>query len=241
VKRRDFFLVSASSCLIPLIGRAAAPCPPPQVSVNGANTVTTPCGPAAANSYTTNFPGTENPISEGGKWSNVGGDWTPVKTTPGLACGTNGAKDAYDDSYAHLSGFGADQTAEATIYIASGIPSSESHEVELLLRWADSAHNARGYECLLNFLGGMQIMRWDGAFGAFTGIGAGQVSTPLKSGDVFKATITGNVIRVYYNGELKCSATDSTYSTGNPGIAFFKRVSGSNSAFGFSKFTATSS
>src|SRR5260221_2997308 len=41
-------------------------------------------------SYSTSFPLTENPISEGGRWVNgglLGLDWTNVSTTPGLAIG----------------------------------------------------------------------------------------------------------------------------------------------------------
>ena len=51
---------------------------------------------AAANaqitSYTTNFPLTKNPISEGGRWVNgftTGLDWNNVFTTPGFAGGVN--------------------------------------------------------------------------------------------------------------------------------------------------------
>ena len=47
-----------------------------------------PVPEAAARTYTTNFPLTENPISEAGNWINggtVGLDWTNVSTTPGLA------------------------------------------------------------------------------------------------------------------------------------------------------------
>ena len=44
----------------------------------------------------------------------------------------------------------------------------DPHEIELLLRWADSAQIARGYECLFNHLGGVQIVRWNGPFGKFT-------------------------------------------------------------------------
>ena len=41
--------------------------------------------------YSTNFPSTENPISESGRWINGGSTglkWANVRTTPGLAFGT---------------------------------------------------------------------------------------------------------------------------------------------------------
>lgn len=222
---------------------SATPCPPPQVSVQGGTTASTTCGTSTSgSSYSTNFPATENPISENGAWTNVGLDWTLVDTTPGLAFGTNGANDAYDDSYAHLSGFAADQTVQVTIHKASNIPSSETHEAEILLRWADSAHNARGYEVSVNFQGALNVVRWNGALGNFTVLGLDSGGSPnsISNGDVFKATISGSTISVYLNGSRIATAHDSTFASGNPGMGFFKRVAGSNSVFGFSSFAATS-
>jgi len=241
MKRRHFILTAAGAAggMVSWLSRAGTPCPPAQVSVQGGTSAATACPSAAgAGSYTTKFPLTENPISEGGKWSRApSSNWTNVQTAPGLAFGTNGAADAYEDSYALLSGFGPNQSAQATIYVASGISTSETHEVELLLRFADGSDTARGYECNLNFLGGMQVVRWEGGPGSFTVLGGGGVSK-VQTGDVFKATMTGNTIQVYYNGAVVCTVSDSAFSTGNPGIGFFKRSSGSNSAFRFSSFTA---
>jgi hypothetical protein len=42
----------------------------------------------AAQTYTTRFEGEEHPLSEGGKWQNAGRDWTSVRTSHGLAFGT---------------------------------------------------------------------------------------------------------------------------------------------------------
>ncbi len=65
--------------------------------------------------YTTTFAGTENPLSEGGRWSNNGLDWTTIRKANGLACSTQSGietgKFAYNDSYALLSGFSPDQEA----------------------------------------------------------------------------------------------------------------------------------
>jgi hypothetical protein len=242
MKRRNFLLTTAGAAgaLIPWLSQAAQPCPPPLLSLSGGTSAKSPCPTSpVAGSFTTNFPGTEDPISEGGKWNRLGTSWTNVRTTPGLAFGTNGAADAYDDSYAYLSGFSADQTAQATIYLASGISTSETHEVEVLLRWADSAQTARGYECNLNFLGGVQVVRWEGGPGDFTVLGGGGVGN-VQTGDVLKATFTGNTIQVYYNDSPVCSVTDSKWTSGNPGIGFFKRPPGLNNVFGFSSFTASS-
>ena len=85
----------------------------------------------------------ENPISEGGRWLNNGGPlWTRVQTVNGLAFGTNGPQNPFNDSYAYLSGFAPNQQAEAVVYVDSGLL-GDPHEVELLLRWADSPGNPR--------------------------------------------------------------------------------------------------
>ena len=61
----------------------------------------------AQGTYSTNFAGTENPISEGGRWINggvAGLDWANVRTTPGLAFGTQTGLIEYNDAAALLSG-----------------------------------------------------------------------------------------------------------------------------------------
>lgn len=195
--------------------------------------------PAPAGSYTTNFDRTENPISEGGKWFNNGQNWTKVQTANGLAYGTNGIANSYDDSYAYLSGFPANQQGEAVIYRSPSL-SGDPHEVELLLRWADSPGNARGYECLINYLGVVQIVRWNGAFGDFTVLGnGGSLGRPLVSGDVVKANIVGTKISVYINGSLIAQVTDSVWSNGQPGISFFRRTQGASSDLAFTSYKAT--
>lgn len=195
--------------------------------------------------YTTNFSLTEASISEGGAWvSNGGGSWTPVTTTPGLACGTNGATNGFDDSNAHLLGFGANHTITATIFRAPSIPAGETHEVELFVRMTTSAGVTTGYEVDLDYNGNIVIVRWDGALGAFTVLsntgGTGSWGGPPQNGDVFTAKVTGNTIQGFKGSTLVVQSTDSTWATGNPGIGFFKRTAGVNNLFGFSSLTATS-
>lgn len=198
--------------------------------------------PPATFVYSTNFDLTENPISEGGKWFNTGQLWTKVRTANGLAFGTNGATNTYDDSYAYLSGFGPDQQGEAVVYVdpnLTGVP----HEVQLLLRWADSALSARGYECIFHFDGALQIMRWNGPFADFTelsGTGLTNLGRNFVSGDIIKANVIGNKITLYVNGSPLYQATESTWTTGQPGIAFFKRTAGLNTDFAMTSYTATS-
>ncbi len=61
----------------------------------------------------------------------------------------------------------------------------------------------------------------------------------VQDGDVVKATVVGNVIRGYINGVEVISATDSTFSAGNPGVGFNYGVGSTNVDFGFKDFVAT--
>jgi hypothetical protein len=197
-----------------------------------------------AQSYTTNFPGTENPISEGGHWINggtTGIDWGNVSTTPGYAVGHSGAA-RFADATALLTGtWGPDQTAQATVRAGavSGAP-----EVELRLRSTLSAHSATGYEISESVAGGgngsyLIIVRWNGPLADFTYLA--NLSGPqysVTTGDVVKATIVGNVITAYKNGVQIGQATDNTYTSGNPGMGFNE---GSNGDYGFTTFSAVGS
>lgn len=172
----------------------------PDAPVRAANFSTT--SQPAGLLYWTDFDPIENPLSQGGAWRNTSQPWTKVQTYNGLAFGTNGARDSYDDSYAYLSGFGADQHAQAVVYVDPYL-TGDPHEVEILLRCADSAQSMRCYECLFNHRGNVQIVRWNGAFGDFTvlpGTGLGSLWRNLRDGDVVKGIAIGNTITAYING-----------------------------------------
>ncbi|MGA2618879.1 MAG: hypothetical protein ABSF26_14815 [Thermoguttaceae bacterium] len=201
--------------------------------------------------YVTRFDGCENPLSEGGRWGNNGQDWTRIRKKDGIAYGTQTGTSTgdkrYDDSFAHLSGFPPDQEAWGVVHIAK--PNAACHqELEILLRWASSAHRATGYECNARCLSSsssyMEIVRWDGPLAKFTYLARmGGPDYGLKHGDTLKASIVGNVITVYVNGTRRLRVSDDTYKTGNPGIGTFLQCDGgqgmgSNSDFGFSSFTA---
>jgi hypothetical protein len=190
-----------------------------------------------AQTYTTRFEVGENPLSEGGKWQNTGLDWTTVRSSQGLAfgtqTGTNTAARQYDDSYAHLSGFPPNQEAWGEAYIAK--PDSSCHqELEILLRWDSSPQRTTGYECFARCLDSgdsyVQIVRWEGPLGKFTYLADLRgTNYGLKHGDILKASIVGNVITVYINGVEKARVSDDTYQTGNPGIGFFLHADGGRS------------
>jgi hypothetical protein len=147
----------------------------------------------------------------------------------------------FGDPTAILTGtWTADQWAQATVKINS-TPSKCCHEVEIRLRAAISANNITGYEINCSVYPGnsyVQIVRWNGANGSFTYLN-NEGADYCKNGDVLKATIIGSTINVYLNNVLKLSATDSTFTAGNPGIGFYDNNDTNWSAFGFSSFYAS--
>lgn len=206
------------------------------------------CDEGSPVTYSTNFDTTELPISEGGAWSNVGLDWTNVQTSGGNAYGTQtvgvtrtGAN-IYNDSYARLSGFPPNQTGTAVVHRASNLNTSCTHEVEVLLRWEDSAHSAKGYECNVAFDGTYaEIVRWNGALGSYTSIAQGNVPGGVHDGDVLSCSMSGTTIVLSMNGTPRVGVNDSTYATGNPGMGFFRGANGCGAIgdFGFTQFEAT--
>jgi hypothetical protein len=209
--------------------------------------------PKSIVTYTTTFDGDENPLSEGGRWAHNGLDWAKVRKSGGIAYGTqsgaSGGAQRYADSYAHLSGFPPDQEAWGKVHIAKPDPSCHQ-ELEILLRFTSSAHRTTGYECFARCTSDgssyVQIVRWDGPLGKFTYLAnenKGGVEYGLKDGDTLKASIVGNLIKVYINGVEKARAKDDTFRTGSPGIGLFLQCSGqhgvgSNENYGFKSFTA---
>jgi uncharacterized protein YjdB len=210
---------------------------------------------AQTSTYSTTFPLTENPISEGHKWINggtcadtslcVGLDWKNVQTTPNFAFGTQtGNGTTYDDSTAILAGtWGPNQTV--TVQVLHSGPYAA--EMEIRLHTTVTAHNITGYEILC--MGGpvMQIVRWEGALGAWNIIASG--STPCSPNDIFKGTIVNNsngsvTINAFINGSPVLSVTDSgsfgpVFRTGNPGIGFFNDGGAPVTSNGIVNFTAT--
>ncbi len=183
-------------------------------------------------SYATNFPLTENPISESGNWINggtVGLSWSNVRTTPSLAFGTESGSGGYDDSTAILAGnWNADQMAQGTVHTANqnaGI----FEEIELRLRTSVSAHDITGYEFNFRALASgntyVQIVRWNGSLGSFSIL----ASTPgpgIRDGDLIKGTAVGNTLTAFVNGVQILQTTDSTFPMGNPGLGFFNQGGG---------------
>lgn len=195
-------------------------------------------------SFSTTFPATENPMSQGGIWTQgaaTGLDWTNVQTTPGLAFATQTihSPPPFDDSIACLSGYLPNQWCQGTIHNAS----SAAREVELLLRWSITAHNATGYEIDITQSNGLDIAKWNGPANNFTVLASGIVTNvSLADGAVWYAQITGNAITVKCNGTTVYTGTDNTYTSGNPGFGFYGDANAgsptANNTLGFTNFSA---
>jgi hypothetical protein len=206
---------------------------------------------AIANSYTTSFPLTENPISESGNWINGktnGLDWADAGTTAGMAYGTQSGTDPnpYDDSTAILAGtWGPNQTVTASVFTTNQQSGSIIEEVEIRLRSTVTAHTNTGYEITFRCIYGggyVQIVRWNGALGDYTYVpnGGSDNYNGIKTGDIISASISNNVIIGSVNGVEVIRGTDSTYTTGNPGMGFFLQgATGLNGDYGFTSFTAS--
>ena len=204
-------------------------------SAVGSATVTVALPPGSV-IFSTNFAGTENPISESGAWISGdlnGLDWNNPQTASGrayasLLSGATGNR--YDDSVAHLhpsiATFTPNQFAQATVYRVAGYSPTVAtgHEVELFLRFQITPHNARGYVVYWGHSGYLGIARWNGSVGDFTSLadlGSPGIGAPVD-GDVLRAEISGSVIRVYKNGQLVLTApSDTTWADGQPGMGFW--------------------
>jgi hypothetical protein len=203
-------------------------------------------------SYSTSFPATENPISEGGAWRNGkthGGDRQDMQTGSGNAYATVTNPTDYDDSCACLTGFPPDHYIEGVVHRASGYSPTDPHEIELLLRCTINTNSIFTYEILMSTAGAFQIMRWDGTIGSFieitfNGSGTG-FGAAYADGDVVRGEISGSgtvTIVVKKNGSTVWTTTDSSAGrilTGSPGIASFMRGTGNVvSSAGWQSITA---
>lgn len=208
-------------------------------------------------SYTTDFPGTEDPLSEGGNFVNggdVGLDWHNMQSAAHKCWGQQNQSaptGTTRDGTALLTGlWSPNQAAQATTYVTA-LTNTSFPEVELRLRSSMSANVNIGYEVAWSCLTGASpyfiIVRWNGPIGHFdyifndSGLGWGTVD-----GDVLSASIVGNIIIAKKNGitikTVDVSSIGGTvWSSGNPGLGHNAEETGGahNSQYGFSAFSAT--
>jgi len=164
--------------------------------------MTSPAPPESSpvRSYRTRFQLTEDPISEGGMWTNGktdGIDWADVVTEEGRAHGgkvrmgvaerraeqgnLNGAASEdtapegdYDDPTAVLAGsWGPNQRVKATVF-SRNQTADYFQEVEIRLRSSIGPRSCTGYEvfwrCLRTDEAYAEIVRWNGPVAGFTSL-----------------------------------------------------------------------
>lgn len=198
--------------------------------------------PPPVTSYSTDFPGTENPISEGGAWIKPDANMTNVRTLGGHAFGTQSGSGGYDDSSAYVQDLPTDVMATATIYRDASI-GSLNHEVELLFRATSNGTETFQYELLLDKDGTIVWVKWLGPheFGFFEILDSDSIG-PQQTG----ALLRGRVVTVGDDVQLvawiksvgedeffECmnvTDSDSPYLTGDHGIGFYINDPSSNPA-----------
>lgn len=202
--------------------------------------------PQSSDPFNTNFPNTENPMSQGGIWTqggDVGGLWKNIRTnggTPGIAYGAsiNALTGAYDDCIATLQGRYNPQKHWALINVkldVAYVPPS-SNEIECLVGFTISASNAKGYEIDIANGGAIQPVRWNGASGDFDVAAVTTVSGStftVTDGDfvaVFFDSTSGTPTFYLYKNQLVTPnyiCHDATGAgailTGSPGLGFWNR------------------
>jgi len=147
----------------------------------------------------------------------------------------------YDDPTAVLAGpWGRNQHASAGVF--SRNPTDKYfQEVEIRLRSTIAPHRCTGYEvffrCLKTEDGYAEIVRWNGKIGDFTSLAKlSGAQYGVQDGDVVAASIVGNLIKGYINGEEMISATDDVFDQGSPGVGFNFFVGNTNVDHGFRYF-----
>ena len=219
---------------------------------------------AFAQTYSTSFLLTENPISENGKW--IGGRsagrslWGDVQTSGGMAHGVS-EPTKFGDPTAILTGsWDADQQAQIIVKITH-TPTVCCHEIEVRLRTTIGANTITGYEVYCSIVPGNKychIARWTGPNGLYCNIEPSTPNIILVNGDVLKGTVTGSnpaVITGYLNGAqimqvsdtgnegadgTDCGAGRPVFTSGSPGVGFYDDKDDHQwSSFGVSNFAAS--
>jgi hypothetical protein len=190
-----------------------------------------------SNNYSTLFSGTENPLSEGGVWTNgsFGTNWTDIQKGA-AATGANGAfgtqtphaTPPFDDSIAVLKGFSRDQSS--SLVISRGTVANDV-ELEMHLRSQIAPGFIRGYEIdLYTPTTKLSIVRWNGPINDFTFL-VDNIFTnvTMNDGDVWFAQMIGTVIVIKCNGTIVQTydtANDAfIWGRGNPGIGAYRDTS----------------
>jgi len=216
-------------------------------------------------SYKTEFKKNETPLSEGGLWLNGrkdGIDWCDVLVKDGVAFGEvsrnqvverraeqaalgagieGAAVGDYDDPTAVLTGqWGPNQYGKVRVF-SRNQTDKYFQEVQIRLRHNMKPKFCSGYEVFFRVLdteaGYAEIVRWNGPVGGWTSLKKliGK-KYGVKDGAIIEASIVGNVITGYLNGQEMISVVDDSIKSGAPGVGFNFGVGTTNADHGVTSF-----
>lgn len=214
----------------------------------------------ALRTFATNFGATENPISQGGIWTNGSLFVDGAASKTDMQTGSTGAYTTmasfdgtnYIDSVACLSGFTADHEVIGTIYNAAG--GATGLEVELHLRCRITSSFIYTYEidCIAAFNGLIQLVQWTYDFTTPNkfDILVNPVNVGMLTGDRVRARIKGTLITVDYSSQGGAFSNLFTHDisgdvnpllVGNPGMGGWQQsgTSGTCQNMAFSSYSAT--
>jgi len=215
--------------------------------------------PANAGSYSTAFPLTEDPISEGGNWEIPPGPWKPCRTANGVADSPDSL--GYFDGCARLASWSGGNDYKISAHLYQGASSFDiTPEVELQGRatYTDNSNPATNtiflYEIDCLFGGFVSIVRWHGVNGAANVTGLLQCdNTPggFNDGELIEASFTGfpptitvwtrGVQRGQYTEQQGVNGFDATafavLAGGKPGFGFDEQNSANRGLFGWNDWS----
>ena len=165
-------------------------------------------------SASSTFTGTENPLSEGGVWVSTSAYWADMRKLNGLGVAIANSNDTAK-RYTGTT-FGADQFSEITLNL---VPAG----AQLFFHYCFVRMNATAGTYLVTTAADvgpniLQLFAVSNA-GAYTQIGTNiTLGANFAANDVMRLEVSGTALTVKFNGSTVRSATDSTFSTGQPGV-----------------------
>lgn len=188
--------------------------------------------------FSTTFAGAdENPLNEGGKWLGgftTGGSWLDFQLKGNRACASGfgqASPPPFNDAMAILKSStfttANDCYAEITVHRVGGY-NPTSHELGLFIGFTLASGVAFGYEAYHAVAGNHAIVRWDG-LNTFTPLVSQGLASPAED-EVHRFQRVGSVLSYLIDSGsgfvLQTSATDATYSGGQPGMQSYVLAAG---------------
>lgn len=154
----------------------------------------------------------ENPLSDGGSWA-VQNSAQAFQLTASQKCTANNSTPACSSYFNGSISWPNDQYSECTL----GAALASGQYIGLAVRC--QAGSALNYYCVLITLGSNNVLLARSVSGTGTTLSTGTATFTV--GDVIRLSVQGTTLTVYKNGTSILTATDSTYTSGFPGLASF--------------------